>query len=145
MGAGGEAVTEVPRAVADPDAVLERVRSICLGYPGTSEKLSHGANSFFVRGKMFLTFVDDPHRDGNLAVWCKSSFDEQRRLVSADPDQFFVPPYVGVKGWVGVAPRSSEHGLDRARDPDRRRMARERAEKPPCKVTARPVAAFGSA
>jgi hypothetical protein len=92
----------VTRAVADPDAVLERVRSICLGFPGTGEKLSHGANSFFVRGKMFLTFVDDHHRDGNLAVWCKSSLDDQKRLVAGDPDQFFVPPYVGVKGWVGV-------------------------------------------
>jgi predicted NAD/FAD-dependent oxidoreductase len=82
----------VTRAVADPDAVLERVRSICLGFPGTGEKLSHGANSFFVRGKMFLTFVDDHHRDGNLAVWCKSSLDDQKRLVAGDPDQFFVPP-----------------------------------------------------
>jgi hypothetical protein len=88
--------------VSDPDAALARVRTICLGFPGTEEKLSHGMNAFFVRGKMFLSFVHDHHGDGNLAVWCRSSFDEQKRLVTEDPDQFFVPPYVGVKGWLGV-------------------------------------------
>src|SRR5882672_513326 len=51
---------------------------------------------------MFLMFLDDHHGDGRLAVWCKSTHEEQRRLVAADPDRLFVPPYVGVKGWVGV-------------------------------------------
>jgi hypothetical protein len=79
------------------------VRQICLGFPATEEKLSHGAPSFLVRGgKMFLTFVDDHHGDGHLAVWCKSTLDEQRRLVAENPARFYVPPYVGVSGWVGV-------------------------------------------
>jgi hypothetical protein len=51
---------------------------------------------------MFLTFVDDHHGDGRLAVWCKSTHEEQRRLVASNPARFFVPPYVVVKGWVGV-------------------------------------------
>ena len=55
-----------------------------------------------MRGKLFLMFVDDHHGDGRLAVWCKSSPEEQRRLVGDSPARFFVPPYVGVKGWVGV-------------------------------------------
>jgi hypothetical protein len=84
------------------DVAYERVRVICLGFPGAEEKLSHGAPSFHVRGKMFLTFVDDHHGDGRIAVWCKSSHDEQRRLVATDPSRFFVPPYVGVKGWLGA-------------------------------------------
>jgi hypothetical protein len=78
------------------------VRDICLRFPAAEEKLSHGAPSFHVRGKMFLTFVDDHHADGRLAVWCKSSHEEQRGLVARNPARFFVPPYVGVKGWVGV-------------------------------------------
>jgi len=84
------------------DVAYERVRAIGLGFPAAEEKLSHGAPSFHVRGKMFLTFVDDHHGDGRLAVWCKSSLEEQRRLVAGNPARFFVPPYVGVKGWVGV-------------------------------------------
>src|ERR1700722_11747400 len=84
------------------DAAYARVRAICLGFPAAEEKLSHGAPSFHVRGKMFLTFVDDHHGDGRLAVWCKATPEEQRRLVAGNPARFFVPPYVGVKGWVGV-------------------------------------------
>lgn len=84
------------------DAALERVRAICYGFAGTEEKLSHGAPAFFAGGRMFLSFVDDHHADGRLAVWLKSTHDEQRRLVASDPDRFFVPPYVGVNGWLGV-------------------------------------------
>ncbi|HEX4445520.1 MAG TPA: MmcQ/YjbR family DNA-binding protein, partial [Polyangiaceae bacterium] len=92
-----------PAQPASPaDAALERVRTICLGFPGAEEKLSHGAPSFHVKGKMFVTFVDDHHGDGLLAVWCKAERAEQQRLVASAPERFFVPPYVGVRGWVGV-------------------------------------------
>jgi hypothetical protein len=84
------------------DAALERVRQICTSFPGGEEKLSHGAPSFHVRGKMFVMFVDDHHADGRLAVWCKATHETQSKLVRTDPERFFVPPYVGVKGWVGV-------------------------------------------
>jgi hypothetical protein len=93
----------VAKKPASPaDIAYERVREICLGFPAAEEKLSHGAPSFHVRGKMFLTFVDNHHGDGRIAVWCKSTLPEQRKLVASDPDRFFVPPYVGVGGWVGV-------------------------------------------
>jgi len=90
------------RAASSADAALERVRTICYGFPGTEEKLSHGAPSFFVRGKMFVGFVEDHHGDSRVAAWCKAEPEDQRRLVASDPDRYFVPPYVGVKGWVGV-------------------------------------------
>jgi hypothetical protein len=84
------------------DAALERVRRICMGFPGAEEKLSHGAPSFHVRGKMFVMFVDDHHADGRLAVWCNATHESQLRLVRSDGERFFVPPYVGVRGWIGV-------------------------------------------
>ncbi len=84
------------------DRAYEKVRAIGLGFPAAEEKLSHGAPSFHVRGKMFLTFVDNHHGDRRVAVWCKSTLPEQRRLVASNPARFFVPPYVGVGGWVGV-------------------------------------------
>ena len=94
----------MPRAAAPSpsDAALDRVRAVCLNFPGAEEKLSHGTPSFHVRGKMFVMFVDDHHDDGRLAVWCKATMEEQKRLVASAPDRFFVPPYVGVRGWVGV-------------------------------------------
>jgi len=84
------------------DEVLAQVRTISFRFPGTSEKVSHGAPAFFVRGRMFAMFADDHHGDGRVAVWCKSSADEQQRRVGEAPERFFVPPYVGVSGWVGV-------------------------------------------
>jgi hypothetical protein len=93
-------VAKVKRSAADE--VLERVRAICFGFPGTAEKLSHGTPAFFVRGKMFLMFADDHHGDGRVGVWLKSTHDDQQRLVARSPDLYFVPPYVGVSGWVGV-------------------------------------------
>jgi hypothetical protein len=89
-------------APSPADVAYEKVREVALGFPAAEEKLSHGAPSFHVRGKMYLMFVDDHHGDGRLAVWCKSTPEEQRRLVASNPARFFVPPYVGVKGWVGV-------------------------------------------
>lgn len=84
------------------DAALERLRALAFGLPAVEEKLSHGAPSFFVRGKMFATFADDHHGDGRTAAWCKAETERQQALVHARPDRYFVPPYVGVKGWVGV-------------------------------------------
>jgi hypothetical protein len=84
------------------DAALARLRAICHRFAGVEEKLSHGAPSFFVGGKMILSFVDDHHDDGRLAVWLKCTPERQRALVATGPDRFFVPPYVGVKGWLGV-------------------------------------------
>lgn len=93
----------MPKNAPSPaDAAYQRVRDICLGFPAADEKLSHGAPSFHVKGKMFLIFADSHHGDGLIAVWCKSTLDEQRRLVASDPGRYFVPPYVGVSGWVGV-------------------------------------------
>jgi hypothetical protein len=90
------------KGASPADVVYERVREICLAFPAAQEKLSHGAPSFHVRGKMFLTFVDNHHGDGRIAIWCKSTLAEQKRLVASNAARFFVPPYVGVAGWVGA-------------------------------------------
>lgn len=87
-------------AVADRS--LQRLREICFALPGVEEKRSHGAPSFFVRRKMFASFADDHHGDERIAAWCKATFERQAELVDQDPARYFVPPYVGVKGWVGV-------------------------------------------
>jgi len=97
----------MPRSAPGP---LARVRKICLALPEATERLSHGAPTFFVRDKKsFVTYVDDHHGDGRLALWCAAPPGMQRGLVRANPEQLFVPPYVGFRGWIGVR-------LDR--DPD---------------------------
>jgi hypothetical protein len=94
----------------DEDAALTRIRKICLGLPETSERLSHGAPTFFVRGKRAFTMVlSNHHGDGRFAIWCAAPDGMQTVLVEADPERFFVPPYVGHRGWLGVR---LDRGLD---------------------------------
>ena len=83
--------------------VLGKLRQICLALPETSERLSHGAPTFFVRAKRaFLMVLTNHHGDGRFAIWCAAPDGMQRMLVEADPERFFVPPYVGHRGWLGV-------------------------------------------
>jgi hypothetical protein len=87
---------------ADRERALSRIRKICLALPETSERLSHGAPTFFVRGKRaFLMVLTDHHGDGRFAIWCAAPEGMQRLLVEANPERFFVP-YVGHRGWLGV-------------------------------------------
>jgi hypothetical protein len=82
---------------------LERVRAICLALPEVTERPAHGAPTFFVGvRKSLVKFVNDHHGDGRLAIWCQAPPGVQDELVSQDPERFFVPPYVGHSGWIGV-------------------------------------------
>jgi len=90
----------MPRAAPLP---LARVRKICLSLPETRERASHGAPSFFIRDKVcFVNYMDDHHDDGRLALWCACAPGMREGLVKAEPEHYFVPPYVGVRGWIGV-------------------------------------------
>jgi len=66
------------------------------------EKLSHGEPTFFVKKKVFTMFANNHHNDGHVAVWIPAPPGLQAALIEAEPDKFYKPPYVGVKGWVGV-------------------------------------------
>jgi hypothetical protein len=79
---------------------LTRLRAICLALPEATEKLSHGEPTWFVR-KTFVMFAGR-HHDDRVACWCAAPPGVQEALVSNDPRRFFRPPYVGVRGWVGV-------------------------------------------
>ena len=82
---------------------LARVRELCLALPETSERLSHGAPTFFVREKRaFLMVLTNHHGDGRFAIWCAAAPGMQQMLVETDPERFFRPPYVGHRGWLGM-------------------------------------------
>lgn len=93
------------------DAVLDRLRPICLGLPGAIEKLAWGEPTFRAgKGKMFAQFDNNHHDSGHIAVWVPAGFEAQEALVEADADRYFVPPYQGVHGWVGI--RLDDPGVD---------------------------------
>jgi hypothetical protein len=81
---------------------LERLRSICLALPETTERLSHGEPAWFIREKKTFVTHAKFHHDDRIAFWCAAPEGAQHALVTAHPARFFVPPYVGHRGWLGV-------------------------------------------
>jgi len=78
------------------------VREACLWLPEAQEFISHGSPNFRVRGKTFATFVVNHHGDGRVALWLNAAPGTREMYVAGDPKRFFVPPYVGARGWFGV-------------------------------------------
>jgi hypothetical protein len=86
--------------VSDP---VERLRRVCLALPESSERLSHGEPSFFVRDKKQFVMLDTHHHGAeHLGFWCAAPPGAQGELIAENPEQYFRPPYVGHRGWVGV-------------------------------------------
>ena len=81
---------------------LETLRKLCLALPETTERISHGEPTWFIRGKKTFVMYANHHHDDRLAFWCAASDGAQESLVALDPERFFVPPYVGHRGWLGV-------------------------------------------
>ena len=83
---------------------IDKVRKLCLTLPEAWEKISHGEPTFWVGKRMFATFANATthHGAGRHAVWCKATHATQDLLVRRSPDRYFVPPYVGPSGWVGI-------------------------------------------
>lgn len=80
------------------------VRSQCLSFPSVTERLSHGAPTFFIRERTsFVTLLMDGHHDLDFPhLVCAAPAGVQASLVASAQGTYFVPPYVGVRGWVGV-------------------------------------------
>src|SRR5271168_2191726 len=80
----------------------QTVREVCLWLPEAEEFLSHGSPNFRVRGKTFATYVINHHGDQRVALWLPAADGAQEHHMRADPANFYVPPYVGRHGWLGV-------------------------------------------
>lgn len=96
-------------------AQIERARRICTALPEAWEKEAWGEPTWRVKKRVFAMFANDHHRDGRVALWLDAPLGVQEMLVRAEPDKVFVPPYVGVKGWIGVV-------LDRVDDAELREL-----------------------
>lgn len=92
----GEPVT--PRG----EPSVDRLRSLCLALPEVTERLSHGEPTWFVRGRKVFVQLSDHHHDDRFGFWCAAVADVRDSLVERDPERYYVPPYVGGRGWLGV-------------------------------------------
>ena len=87
-----------------PPRPLTRLRKLCLALPEAHEVEAWGEPTFRVRNKLFAMYAaaENHHGAGRPAVWCKAAPGNQALMVRAEPRRYFVPPYVGPSGWVGV-------------------------------------------
>lgn len=92
------------------DDALSRLRERCAALPEVTERLSHGEPTWFVRDRKTFAMFADHHHDDRLACWLAAPAGAQEALVAIDQQRFFVPPYVGHRGWVGV--RFDVPGID---------------------------------
>jgi predicted DNA-binding protein (MmcQ/YjbR family) len=83
---------------------VERLRSVCLSFPEAHEVEAWGEPTFRVKNKMFAMYAssDTHHGGGRPSVWVKSTLVNQDLLVRWQPARYFVPPYVGPVGWIGI-------------------------------------------
>ena len=82
---------------------IERVRQLCVALPEVGERLSHGAPTWFIRDKKTLATVwDNHHNDRRLGLICAAPPGVQQQLIDEEPDRFYIPAYVGHRGWIGV-------------------------------------------
>jgi hypothetical protein len=87
------------RGTSEP---AQRLRALCLALPEVTERLSHGEPTWFVRDKKVFVNLSDHHHDDRVGFWCAAPSGVQEALVAERPEQFFRPPYVGHRGWLGV-------------------------------------------
>ena len=79
--------------------LLDRLRSLCLALPEANESGGVGDPSFKVQDKIFAMQHLVKER---MSLWCKAPSGAQNILINAAPERFFIPPYVGRHGWIGL-------------------------------------------
>jgi predicted DNA-binding protein (MmcQ/YjbR family) len=92
-----------------PKDISAAVRELCLWFPESEEVPSRGSPDFRVAGRTFATYVVNHHGDGRIALWLQAPPGAQERYSEAESEHYFVPPYVGPRGWLGV---HLDRGLD---------------------------------
>ena len=84
------------------DPRLDRVSKIALALPETSREMQGKHAGFRVRKKVFVYYLDDHHGDGIVGVNCKVLPNDNTALIAANPERFYMPAYIGSRGWVGL-------------------------------------------
>jgi predicted DNA-binding protein (MmcQ/YjbR family) len=121
--------------------IHQAVRDACLWLPEAEEFVSHGAPNFRVRGKTFAMYAVNHHGDGRIALWLAAPPGSQDVHVRAEPRHFFVPPYVGPRGWLGV---SLDRGIEWSQVVGLVREAYEKAAPPALRASLGATPALGA-
>jgi predicted DNA-binding protein (MmcQ/YjbR family) len=91
----------MPKRAAE-DSRLVRVTKICLALPEAEREYNGRHAAFRIRKRVFAYYLDDHHGDGIVAVTCKVLPGDNAALTASDPKRFYIPSYVGPRGWVAL-------------------------------------------
>jgi hypothetical protein len=89
-------------AAATTQARMDRLSELCLALPGATRTDQGEHAAFRVAGRVFAYLLNNHHGDGILGVCCKVLPGDNLRLIEANPGKFYLPPYIGPRGWVGL-------------------------------------------
>jgi len=81
---------------------LEKLAKVCMALPGVTKKEMHGHMAFKVGKKTFAYYLNDHHGDGIVSVCCKVLAGDNKRLIDANSRKFYMPAYIGPRGWVAL-------------------------------------------
>jgi predicted DNA-binding protein (MmcQ/YjbR family) len=81
---------------------FRKLEAICLALPDAEQTISGDHATYRVRGKVFAYFLNDHHGDGIVSVCVKSELGENVDRARLDPDRFYLPDYIGPRGWFGM-------------------------------------------
>ena len=84
------------------DRRLTRLSKICLALPEATRQDMGSHASFLVRKKTFAYFLNNHHDDGIVSVACKVLHGDNAALVTAQPNRFYLPAYIGPRGWIAL-------------------------------------------
>jgi hypothetical protein len=101
---------------AQEDPRLARVTDICLSLPQATREYNGQHAGFLVGKRHFAYYLDDHHGDGIVGINCKVLSGDNARLIAADPNRFYMPAYLGARGWIGLRLDRGEIDWDEARE-----------------------------
>lgn len=90
------------KAAQKEDRRLARLTKICVALPEATRQITGRHAAFYVRKRIFAHFLDDHHGDGIVGITCKVLPGDNTALIVSNPEKFYMPAYVGSRGWVGL-------------------------------------------
>lgn len=84
------------------DGRLVRLTKICLELPEVTRQYNGQHARFHIRNRTFAYYLGDHHGDGIVSISCKVAPGENEDLVRMDPARFYIPAYIGPRGWVAL-------------------------------------------
>jgi hypothetical protein len=81
---------------------LDALTRICLALPDARREDKESHSAFLVGKRTFAYYLNNHHGDNIISVCCKVLPGENRFLVESGPNRFYLPAYIGSRGWIGL-------------------------------------------